>query len=169
MIDLYQLKVLPGETVNPHRKAFIASPEAGSRFVYQRSFVNPASCSASTALIRKSSFPALESSSSCLSQRACSNSINHSRSFEIEELNHLPKQVHSRDWPLKRVHCTISCGGTSWVVIYGWSRRGLGLSGWLGRWELWEGFDVYLTPDLSTMNDIHLLWKIHNLVIADIW
>jgi hypothetical protein len=42
------------------------------------------------------------------------------------------------------------------------------LSGWLGRWELWEGFNVYLTPDLSTMNDIHLLWKIHNLVIADI-
>lgn len=134
MIDLYHLKVLPGETANPHRKAFIASPEAGSRFVYQRSLVNPASCSASAALIRKSSFPASESFSSCLSQRACSNSINQSRSFEIEELNRLPKLVHSGDWPLKRVQCTISCGGTSWVVIYGCSRRGLGLSGWLRRW-----------------------------------
>ncbi len=26
----------------------------------------------------------------------------------------------------------------SWTVTYGWSRRGLGLGGWLG---LWGGFD----------------------------
>ncbi len=32
----------------------------------------------------------------------------------------------------------------SWEVKNGWSRRGLGLSGWLESWRLWGGFERWM-------------------------